>query len=194
MTDFLQLLVQGLALGAAYALVALGFVVIYKATAVINFAHGELMLLGAYLVYGLHVEAGLPFLLAVPLAMALMALVGWAVERALLRRMVGRPTFSVVMITIGLAIVLRQVITVRFGFDERLLGDPWGSSALALGGVQFNVVSVWSRWPRAARSSPSSSRSSAARGPGSRCARRRSTTRRRSPSGSRCAACTRGRG
>lgn len=142
MTDFLQLLVQGLALGAAYALVALGFVVIYKATAVINFAHGELMLLGAYLVYALHVEAGLPFLLAVPLAMALMALFGWAVERVLLRRMVGRPTFSVVMITLGLAIVLRQVIAARFGFDERLLGDPWGSSALALGGVQFNVVSV----------------------------------------------------
>ncbi len=142
MTDLLQLLVQGVALGAAYALVALGFVVIYKATAVINFAHGELMLLGAYLVYGLHVEAGLPFLLAVPLAMALMAFVGWGVERLLLRRMVGRPTFSVVMITLGLAIVLRQAIAARFGFEERLLGDPWGSSALALGGVQFNVVSV----------------------------------------------------
>ena len=142
MTDFLQLMVQGLALGAVYALVALGFVVIYKATAVINFAHGELMLLGAYLVYALHVEAGLPFAVALPVAMGLMALVGFGIERAILRRMVGRPTFSVVMITIGLAIVLRQVVTAAFGFDNRLLGDPWGSSQFSLADVRLNVVSV----------------------------------------------------
>lgn len=142
MTDLLQLTVQGLALGAVYALVALGFVVIYKATAVINFAHGELMLLGAYLVYALQAEAGLPFAVALPAAMGLMALVGFGIERAILRRMVGRPTFSVVMITIGLAIVLRQMVTAAFGFDSRLLGDPWGSSQFALADVRLNVVSV----------------------------------------------------
>ncbi len=142
MTDLVQLTVQGIALGAVYALVALGFVVIYKATAVINFAHGELMLLGAYLVYALRVEAGLPFFVALPIAMALMAAVGFGIERAILRRMVGRPVFSVVMITIGLAIVLRQVVTAAFGFDDRLMGDPWGSSQLSLGDVRVNVVSV----------------------------------------------------
>lgn len=142
MTDLLQLLVQGLALGAVYALVALGFVVIYKATGVINFAHGELMLLGAYLVFALRAEAGLPFAIALPLAMGLMAAVGWGVERALLRRMVGRPVFSAVMITIGLAIVLRQAVAARFGYDERIIGDPWGAATLSLAGVQLNVVSV----------------------------------------------------
>ncbi len=142
MTDLLQLLVQGLALGAVYALVALGFVVIYKATAVINFAHGELMLLGAYLVYALRVGAGLPFVVALPVAMALMAVVGFGIERAILRRMVGRPIFSVVMITIGLAIILRQVVTAAFGFDDRIIGDPWGSSQFSLGDVSLNVVSV----------------------------------------------------
>jgi branched-chain amino acid transport system permease protein len=142
LTDFLQLTVQGLALGAVYALVALGFVVIYKATAVINFAQGELMLLGAYLVYTLRAELGLPFVVAVPIAMVLMALVGFGIERAILRRMVGRPTFSVVMITIGLAIVLRQVVTAAFGFDDRLMGDPWGSSQIAIADVRINVVSI----------------------------------------------------
>lgn len=142
MTDFLQLTVQGLALGAVYALVALGFVVVYKATEVINFAHGELMLLGAYLVYALGSVARLPFVVAVPLAMALMAVVGFGIERTILQRMVGRPTFSVVMITIGLAIILRQVVTAAFGFDDRLLGDPWGASQFALGGVRLNVVSL----------------------------------------------------
>ena len=142
MTDFLQLTVQGLALGAVYALVALGFVVVYKATGVINFAHGELMLLGAYLVYALGSLLRLPFLVAVPVAMGLMAIVGLAIERTILRRMVGRPTFSVVMITIGLAIILRQIVTAAFGFDDRLLSDPWGSSQFTLGEVRLNVVSV----------------------------------------------------
>ncbi len=108
MTDLLPLLAQGIALGAVYGLTALGFVIVYKATGVINFAHGELLLLGAYLVYAFHVQAGLPFVAAVPLAMAAMAAIGWAIERGVLRRMVGRPTFAVVMITIGLAIVFRQ--------------------------------------------------------------------------------------
>lgn len=142
MTDFLQLLAQGVALGAVYGLVALGFVVIYKATQVINFAHSELLLLGAYLVYALRIEAGLPFFAAVPIAIGLMVAVGWAVERAVLRRMIGRPTFAVVMITIGLAIVLRQLVTAVAGYDDRSIGDPWGASRVSLGDVQVNVVSL----------------------------------------------------
>jgi branched-chain amino acid transport system permease protein len=142
MTDFLQLLTQGIALGAVYGLTALGFVVVYKATAVINFAHGELLLLGAYLVYAFHAQAGLPFVAAVPLAMASMAAVGWAIERGVLRRMVGRPTFAVVMITIGLAIVFRQTATAVWGFDDLLLGDPWGASRVALGDLRVSAASV----------------------------------------------------
>jgi len=141
-SDFVQLLVQGVALGAVYGLVALGFVVIYKATEVINFAHGELLLLGAYLVYAFRVEAGLPFFVALPAAMALMAAVGWGIERTLLRRMVGRPTFAVVMITIGLAIILRQLVTAVAGYEDKAIGDPWGASRVSLGDAQVNVVSL----------------------------------------------------
>lgn len=142
MTDFLQLLAQGVALGTVYGLTALGFVVVYKATAVINFAHGELLLLGAYLVYALHVQAGLPFVAAVPVAMACMAGAGWGIERGVLRRMVGRPTFAVVMITIGLGIVLRQTATAVWGFDDLLLGDPWGASQVAVGEVRVSAASL----------------------------------------------------
>ncbi len=142
MSDFLQLSFQGLALGAIYALVALGFVIIYRATDVINFAHGELMLLGAYLVYSFHNEVGLTVFLAVPLAMAAMAAVGFLIERVILRRMIGEPVFAVVMITIGLAIITRQIVTAKWGFDDKIIGDPWGADRFALADIRFNVVSL----------------------------------------------------
>jgi branched-chain amino acid transport system permease protein len=141
MTDFLQLAIQGIALGAIYALIALGFVIVYKATAVINFAQGELVLLGAYLVYAFN-QTGLPFAASVALAVLVMAGVGWAIERTVLRRMVGKPAFAVVMITIGLAIVIRQVVAAVWGFDDRLLGEPWATSRLQLGDVGVNVTSI----------------------------------------------------
>src|SRR5687767_15704693 len=105
MTDFLQLCFAGLALGSLYALVALGFVVIYKATGVINFAQGGLVLLGAYLTYNVHETWALPFWLSIPLAMLACAAVGAAVERLVLRWLVGRPVVAVIMVTIGLVFI-----------------------------------------------------------------------------------------
>lgn len=142
MSDLLQLLAQGIALGAVYGLTALGFVIVYKATQVINFAHGELLLIGAYLVYAFRNQAGLPFVASVALAIVTMAAVGWAIERGVLRRMVGRPTFAVVMITIGLAIVFRQVAAAIWGFDDLLLGDPWGASRVAVGDLHVSAAAI----------------------------------------------------
>ncbi len=141
MTDFLQLAIQGVALGAVYALIALGFVIIYKATQVINFAQGELVLLGAYLVYTFN-QTALPFAASVALAAVVMAAVGWSIERTILRRMIGKPTFAVVMITIGLAIAIRQIVAALWGFDDRLLGDPWASSQVGVGDLRVNVTSL----------------------------------------------------
>jgi branched-chain amino acid transport system permease protein len=141
-SDFLQFAFQGLALGAIYALVALGFVIIFKATEVINFAHGELMLLGAYLVYAFHNEADLNFYLAVPLAIAAMAGVGWLIERVILRRMVGKPAFAVVMITIGLSIVLHQIVTARWGFSDRQMADPWVARTVDVGDIRITLASI----------------------------------------------------
>jgi branched-chain amino acid transport system permease protein len=141
-TDFLQFLVAGVAVGSLYALVALGFVIIYKATGVINFAQGGLLLLGTYLTYAFTRELSLPFYLAVVLAMAACAAVGFLIERLVLRRMVGQPVFSVIMITIGLAIFIDQVVTWKWGFDRLDLEDPWGLATFTVGGVIVAVTDV----------------------------------------------------
>src|SRR5437879_2754548 len=143
MTDFLQLCFSGLALGSLYALVALGFVVIFKATGVINFAQGGLVVLGAYLTYNAHQTWSIPFPLAVIVAMIMCALVGVAIERVVLRRLVGQPAFAVIMVTIGLLFIMEQLITGVWGFDRLNLGDPWGIHRFKIGQVVFATKDVW---------------------------------------------------
>jgi branched-chain amino acid transport system permease protein len=115
MADLAQHLFFGLALGCTYALVALGFTIIYKASSVINFAQGELLLVGAYIVSASVFEYHLNFFLALLIALAGTIAIGVLFERFVLRRMIGRPVFSILMITIGLDILLRTLITVRIG-------------------------------------------------------------------------------
>jgi branched-chain amino acid transport system permease protein len=143
MTAFAQLLFQGIALGCIYALVALGFTVVYRASKVINFAQGSLSLVGAYLISVLATGLNLPFALAVLAAIALLAAGGAAFQMTVLRRMLGQPVFVLVMITIGLSIVIDSAIPAIFGGNERILGDPWGASAVSAGGVTFNWVRIW---------------------------------------------------
>jgi branched-chain amino acid transport system permease protein len=142
-TEFLQLLFQGVALGATYALIALGFVVVYRASGVINFAQGAMLLAGAYTISWLATDVGVPFLPAVLAAVALLALAGAAFQIGVLRRVSGQPTFVLVMITIGAGIAVTAFIEALFGADQRLLGDPWGSTSFAVGDVTINWVKVW---------------------------------------------------
>lgn len=143
MTEFLQLVFQGIALGSQYALIALGFVVIYKATGVINFAQGGFVLIGAYLAYNFRQTWDLPFFVALVLAMVAGALLGAVVERVLLRRMVGEPVFAVLMITIGLLFVLEQTSTSVWGFDNLNLGDPWGIDTVEVADLNLAVADLW---------------------------------------------------
>jgi branched-chain amino acid transport system permease protein len=142
MTDFLQLLVAGVAVGALYALVALGFVVIYKATGVINFAQGSLLLLGAYFAYTFEKNLHLNFVLAVALAVLACAVGGVIIERAILSRMVGQPVFAVIMITIGLSIALDQTVIWRWTGLQKNFPDPWGLDTWHAGSVVIPVVNV----------------------------------------------------
>ena len=103
MTFFLQLIVTGTAIGSIYALAALGFVLIYKSSRVINFAHGELVAIGAFAVYGLTVWLKVPIFIAFMLSLVLMFFLGRGIERVFLRPMIGEPIISVIMVTIGLA-------------------------------------------------------------------------------------------
>lgn len=143
MTEFLQLCIQGIALGSRYALVALGFVVIFRATKVINFAQGGLVVLGAYLTYNALQTWGLPFVAAVLIGVLGVALVGAAIERLVLRRMVGQPTFSMIMITIGILFIINEVVATVWGTDTLELGDPWGIRVIHASSVTILLKDFW---------------------------------------------------
>jgi len=132
---FLQLTIAGVALGAVYGLIALGFVIIYRATKVFNFAHGELLMLGAFLMVTF-LSTGLPWAVALALAAIGTGLVGATFERTVLRRFVGRPIFVPIIITILFAFVLRVGVIAIYGVERRGLRTPWDTvGAVDLGGV-----------------------------------------------------------
>lgn len=110
MTDFFQFLISGIAVGSIYALAALGFVLIYKSSRVINFANGQIIAMGAFLAYGMTTFWKFPFLLAVLASAVLTAVLGFVIERVFLKKLVGQPIISVIMVTIGLASVLDGVM------------------------------------------------------------------------------------
>ncbi len=117
MDMLLQLIVSGIAVGGVYALIALGFVLIYKATSIINFATGEFMMIGAYVFYSCMVYAGLPAVPAFLAVMAFAAFLGFLIERLILRHMLGQPTISIVMVTIGISAIFTGFAEVVWGSD-----------------------------------------------------------------------------
>ncbi|MBM9617481.1 branched-chain amino acid ABC transporter permease [Streptomyces zhihengii] len=135
MNTVLDIVLNGLALGSVYALVALGFVIIFKASGVMNFAHGSLLLLGGYLTAVLHDSLGFAGALAV--AVLATAAVAGLVDRVLLRRLGTDPHTAHVLtiLTIGVDIVLMTDLARRIGGDLLSLGDPWGGSVATLGSV-----------------------------------------------------------
>ncbi len=112
---FLELLVNGLLVGMMYALVALSFVLVYKATSVINFAQGELVMLGGFIAAATLTIYGIPLVIALPLTLGLMIAVGFGLERGMLRPLIGRPVIGIIMATIGLASVLRGLAPMIWG-------------------------------------------------------------------------------
>lgn len=141
---FVQLMASGLALGAAYALVALGFVVIYRASSVFNFAHGELLTIGAFSMVGL-CSIGLPWPIALVGAMTVTGLVGAAVERVALRPLVGRPVFVTIIVTIFVGVILRTLAMIVWGTDPVGMPTPWEPTAdVNVGGASVLISSLGS--------------------------------------------------
>ncbi|MGB9373586.1 MAG: branched-chain amino acid ABC transporter permease [Jiangellales bacterium] len=135
MDTFISAVFQGLGVGGVYALLGVGFVIIYRATEVVNFAQPALMILGAYVASALGAQAGLPFWLSVVLSVLVLAAIGMLTERIALRPMVGRPSFSAATVTVGVFIVLLVVAFRLVGTDILTVGDPWGLSTIELFGV-----------------------------------------------------------
>jgi branched-chain amino acid transport system permease protein len=138
MTNFLQAIVNGFGQGAIYALLALGYVMIYKATRVISFAQPALMMVGGLVSYHATVVLGLPFFLGLVVGIAGGALVGMVVERLALRPMIGKPVFTLAIITIGVDIVLRIFANRYIGVQPKIIRYPGGNERYELGGVSIS--------------------------------------------------------
>ncbi|MBU2552675.1 MAG: branched-chain amino acid ABC transporter permease [Proteobacteria bacterium] len=135
--EIVQTVLSGVAIGCIYGLVALGFVLIYKATEVINFAQGEMMTIGAFLTYTFINFAHFPWWAALLVTTLIMMLLGMALERVLLRPLIGEPVFAIVMLTIGLGYFIRAFVSMvpQWGTDTRGFHTPFTDKFIKSGTV-----------------------------------------------------------
>jgi len=138
----LVLLTNGVMIGLMYALIALGFVLIYKATDAINFAQGEFVMFAGFIAAGAADIAGFSFWVSAALAISGMVVLGFGLERIVLRPLIGRPVIAVVMATIGLAAVLRGTATMVFGGGTRAIVMPVSDEPLQFGPVMLPPVQL----------------------------------------------------
>ena len=145
---FLQLVINGLVVGSVYALVALGFVIIFKSTSVVNFAQGEFLLLGAYISLAVVGQYHMPFWVAVIITLLFSVVLGMLIERLILRPMIGEPVISVIMVTLGLSSVLKAIVQGIWGTDTRPYPEIFPSTPVQIGplpvsqGYIYSVVCV----------------------------------------------------
>ena len=142
MIDFLQQLFGGIALGCVYGLIALGFVLIYKATEVVNFAQGEVMMIGAFLSYTFISTLGLNYWIGFAMCIVCMAIIGSLIERLVVRPILGYPQFSIVMATIGLGLVLRALAGIIWGTDDLRIETPFTGGVVKVGQLVLSSDSL----------------------------------------------------
>ncbi|MEI6200792.1 MAG: branched-chain amino acid ABC transporter permease [Enhydrobacter sp.] len=136
------LLLNGASIGLMYALIALGFVLVYKATDAINFAQGEFVMMSGLIAAAILAVEGVPLLVAIGATFAVMIVFGFGFERIVLRPLLGRPVVAVIMATIGLAAVLRGLTPVVFGGETRALPLPIGDEPIAIGPASLSPIQV----------------------------------------------------
>jgi branched-chain amino acid transport system permease protein len=139
---FAQITVNGIAVGAIYALVALGIVLIYKATEVLNFAHGDLLVLAAFTAWALIAGAGLPFWAAALVVVPAVALLAAGLDAVVIRRIAGQPQFAGVMLTIGLAFMIRGAVSMGFGSESQSYRTPWSGQSVQILGLGVTALSL----------------------------------------------------
>ena len=146
MNIFLQATFEGLSLGAVYSLVAIGFVLIFRATDVLSFAQPAMVVVGAGFISYFATQIGIPFIFAFIIGIILTGLLGFVLERTFLRPMVGEPVFSVAVLTIGIDILLRVVLDNWIGINPKYMGDPFPSygnfGSLNIGGLTVKYLEV----------------------------------------------------
>jgi branched-chain amino acid transport system permease protein len=143
MEYFTLLLSSGLVVGAVYGLVGMGFAVIYKATGIVNFAQGELLMLTAYIAFSIAQSLSLSFLPLMLVTIPIAMLIGITLERLFIRPMLGEPVFSIVMVTVGLAVILRGITIMIWGPDPYEFPMEAASRVIMIGRIPFYEVQLY---------------------------------------------------
>jgi branched-chain amino acid transport system permease protein len=141
---FLMTVINGILVGGIYALVALGWVLIYKCSGVLNLAMGELTLIGAYVTLTFY-QAGIPFIIAIVCTLIIGVVLGFLTERIFLDRLIGEPILAVIMVTVGLSFFFKGMVEFTWGTDTRVY-DPaiFSIRPIALGFLKISPVYLWS--------------------------------------------------
>jgi branched-chain amino acid transport system permease protein len=142
LAQVIQLAINGAAIGSIYALVALGLVLTYKATEVLNFAYGDVLMASSFVGWGLIVGLGWPFWLAALGTVLLAATLSWLLDARVMRLIVGQPQFAGVMLTIAIAFMLRGLVSMAFGPESRTYPTPWSDQKTTFGGVVVADLSL----------------------------------------------------
>ena len=148
MNYFLNLMMSGLVIGSLYGMVAMGFAIIYRATGMVNFAQGEVMMLIAYMSYTFATLPGMTFIPLIVCVLLAAIVLGLVIEWAFIRPMLGEPMFSRVMVTIGLAVVIRSTVILIWGVEPTAFPRPFGTAVIRFGsmalypGQIFSLVSL----------------------------------------------------
>ncbi|MGR3549015.1 branched-chain amino acid ABC transporter permease [Pseudooceanicola sp.] len=143
MDYFILLSVSGIAIGVIYGLIGMGYALIFKATSVVNFAQGEVMMLISYMSFTIASTWTLPFWGLLGVCVVLSAVVGLIIERVFIRPMLGQDVFSTVMVTIGIAVMIRAVVVMVWGADPLVLPTDIGDSAVEFGLVVLYTAQIY---------------------------------------------------
>ncbi len=139
LTVFLQQILNGLVLGGSYALIALGLTMIFGILEVINFAHGEIYMIGAFMTLYFTTLLGVPFLLAIPISMVVVALLGLMIQRVVFRPIIGKPMINGMLISFGLSVFLMNLSILLFKADPRSLESGYAHVNIRFLGLQITL-------------------------------------------------------
>ena len=143
MAELLQLLITGLAVGMVYALIALGFVVVWKSSSVANLALGQLVLISSWVTYGTLVQAKFPLWLAFPVVILFALALGWIIERFALRPLIAQPILSLITVTLGVAYFIEGVVTFIWPWSVDALPRLFPTEPIRIGTAVVSQEYVW---------------------------------------------------
>ena len=140
--QLIQLIIDGVASGCIYWLVALGFVLIYTATETINFAQGDILMLGAFVAFSLIGVLGMDYILGFALTVVIIAVFGFFLDAVVIRQIIGQPPFATVMLTIGIGFILRGFASIFWGTDIFSFSTPFSGKITEFNGLIISYVNL----------------------------------------------------